>query len=290
MPLLGELYRTVTANGNAVFWWIGDEENWCNVYCAFENGKMIAKGQVGIINVVPPGRSNESRHSIYVNLKTIPERANDEHLLEQVYRNLYLRAVQLKESLPSEYETILCVGNDSKETANNQFFIGQGFRHLNSLFQMSRNLNDPIPELSLHPDFDCSLWKMETSLEVKEYLDIEAEIWPDTPLGLERMSEYKRNPLWTSMVIRQAGMIVGALMAWREEDYGVIEDVFVRESWRKRGFAQYLLAEALEYLKSHGLQNAKLMVLATNKSALSLYKSVGFYEDQEEIRYYTELK
>lgn len=290
MPLLGELYRTVTANGNAVFWWIGDEENWCNVYCAFENGKMIAKGQVSIINVVPPGRSNESKHSIYVNLKTIPERADDEHLLKQVYRYLYLRAVQLKDSLSSEYETILCVGNDSKETANNQFFIGQGFRHLNSLFQMSRNLNDPIPEFSLHPDFDCSLWKMETSLEVKEYLDIEAEIWPDTPLGLERMSEYKRNPLWTSMVIRQAGMIVGALMAWREEEHGVIEDVFVREPWRKRGFAQYLLVRALNYLKSHGLQKAKLMVLATNKSALSLYKSVGFYEDQEEIRYYTELK
>ncbi|WP_353057114.1 MULTISPECIES: GNAT family N-acetyltransferase [Paenibacillus] len=44
------------------------------------------------------------------------------------------------------------------------------------------------------------------------------------------------------MVIRQTDTIVGGLMAWQEEaGHGVIEDIFVRESWRKRGFARYLL-------------------------------------------------
>ena len=91
------------------------------------------------------------------------------------------------------------------------------------------------------------------------------------------------------MVIRQTDTIIGGLMAWQEEDYGVIEDVFVRESWRKRGIAKYLLTQALKYLKSHQLQKATLMVLTTNKSALSLYESVGFYKDKEEIRYFTKL-
>lgn len=78
-------------------------------------------------------------------------------------------------------------------------------------------------------------------------------------------------------------------MAWQEEDHGVIEDVFVREPWRKRGIAKYLLTEALRYLKSNQLQYANLMVLTTNKSALTLYESVGFYADKEEIRYFTQL-
>lgn len=290
MPLLGELFQAVTAKENATFWWIGDEENWENVYCAFEKGKMVAKGQVSIINIVPPGRSKENNHSIYVNLKTIPERENDFKLLEQMYQQLFLRAFQLKKSLPNEYGTILCVGNNSSETANNQFFIKQGYKHLNSLFRMSRDLSEPIPHLTLQEEFHFSHWKMDTPHEEKNYLNIEAEIWPDTPLGLERLSQYKKNPLWTSMLVREANTIAGGLMAWREEDYGMIEDVFVREPWRKRDFAKFLLTQALNYLKTHGLKHAHLMVLTTNKSALSLYESVGFYEDGEEIRYYTELK
>ncbi|WP_418936750.1 GNAT family N-acetyltransferase [Lysinibacillus sphaericus] len=289
MPLLGELYQSVTAKDNATFWWVGDEDNWCNVYCAFEDGKMVAKGQVSIINVVPPGRSKENNHSIYINLKTISEREQDITLLDKVYQYLLTRAKQLKVTLPQEYGTILCVGNDSKETANNQFFIQKGYLPLNSLYSMNRDLTEPVVELKLQGEFQFSHWSMETSSEERDYLNIEAEIWPDAPLGLNRLSEYKKNKLWTSMVIRQIDTIVGGLMTWQEEDYGVIEDVYVREPWRKRGIAKFTLTQALKYLKSLKLQKATLMVLTTNKSALSLYESVGFYTDKEEIRYFTKL-
>lgn len=290
MPLLGDLYHSVISQENAVFWWVGDEDNWNNVYCAFENNKMIAKGQVSIINVIPPGRSQETKHSIYVNLKSIRERENDYGLLELIYERLVSRAIQLKESLPTAYGTILCVGNDSQEIANSRFFIERGYRHLNSLFHMVRDLNDPIFELELHGEFHFSHWKMESSNEEKEYLDVEAEIWPDTPLGIEKLCENKRKPLWTAMVIRLGDIIVGSLMVWQEEDYGVIEDVFVREPWRNRGLAKYLLIQALNYLKLNELRYANLTVLTTNKSALALYESVGFYVEGEEVRYYTKLK
>ncbi|NRS49644.1 N-acetyltransferase [Brevibacillus sp. HB2.2] len=289
-PLLGELYQAVTTKENAAFWWVGEEANWCNVYCAFENGKMIAKGQVSIINTIPPGRSEENKHSIFVNLKTLPERDNDADLLEKVYQHLFQRALQLRETLPATHQTMLCVGNDSSETANNQFFTQMGYKHLNSLYQMKRDLLEPVPVLTLDEDFDFSFWKMERPEEEKDYLNVEATIWPDAPLGLERLSEYKRKALWTSMVIRHNDTIAAGSMAWREEDEGVIEDVFVQEPWRKRGFAKFLLAKALEYLKSHELNSAYLMVETTNLSAMSLYKSVGFEVEKEEIRYYTELK
>ncbi|WP_019640706.1 GNAT family N-acetyltransferase [Paenibacillus fonticola] len=289
MPLLGKLYQSVIAKENAIFWWVGDEDNWSNVYCAFEDGKMIAKGQVSIINVVPPGRSKENNHSIYVNLKTIPERENDIVLLDSVYQYLFIRANQLKETLPKEYGTMLCVGNDSAETANNQFFMQKGYLHLNSLYGMNRDLNEPIPEIKLQEDLQFSHWKMETFDEERDYLDVDAEIWPDTPIGLNRLSENKNHKLWTSMVIRQSDVIVGGLMTWQETEHGVIEDVFVREPWRQRGIAKFLLTQGLKYLKVNQLQSASLMVLTTNKSALSLYESVGFYADKEEIRYFINL-
>lgn len=289
-PLLGELYQAVTAKENATFWWVGDEANWSNVYCAFEHGKMIAKGQVSIINTIPPGRSEENKHSIYVNLKTLPERDNDGELLEKVYQQLYRRARKLKETLPDTYQTMLCVGNDSSDTENNRFFIQKGYQHLNSLFQMKRDLREPIPVVMLDEYFHFSHWKMESAQEEREYLDVEATIWPDAPLGLERLSDYKSKALWTSMVIRHGDTITASLMAWREDDDGVVEDVFVQETWRKRGFARFLLTQALDYLQSHELEAAYLMVETTNKSALALYESVGFRVDKEEIRYYTVLR
>ncbi|MEJ1715197.1 hypothetical protein SMA37_26650, partial [Escherichia coli] len=83
-----------------------------NVFCAFENGKMVAKGQVEVFNIVPVGRSAESKHAIYLNLKTVPERESDLNLLEQLYSYLFSRAKELKESLSQEYATLLFVGND----------------------------------------------------------------------------------------------------------------------------------------------------------------------------------
>ena len=44
------------------------------MFCAIEDGKMVAKGQVGIINVIPPGCAPNCKHHIYVNLKAVPQR------------------------------------------------------------------------------------------------------------------------------------------------------------------------------------------------------------------------
>ncbi|WP_082865632.1 GNAT family N-acetyltransferase [Paenibacillus crassostreae] len=290
MPLLGELYNSVNDRENATFWWVGDSENWVNVFCAFENGKMVAKGQVEVFNIVPSGRSTKSKHAIYLNLKPIPERESDLNLLELLYSYLFSRAKEIKESLSQEYATYLYVGNDASETINSQFFIEQkGFRHSESLFTMKRDLKEPISDLPLNDEFHLTHWKMESSHEEGEYLELNAEVWPDTPLGVERLSQFKQNSLWTAIVVRDANTIVGSLMVWREEDKGIIEDVFVRDPWRNRGIAKYMLTQALSYLKSNELDSAELMVLTTNESALSLYSSVGFNKIKEEIRYGIEL-
>ncbi len=91
------------------------------------------------------------------------------------------------------------------------------------------------------------------------------------------------------MVIRHAGTIIGGLMAWQEDDHGIIENVFVCKSWRNRGLAKYLLVQALIYLKTNELYSTHLEVVTTNQFALSLYQSVGFHVDSEEIRYFIQL-
>ncbi|MGG3280199.1 GNAT family N-acetyltransferase [Paenibacillus solani] len=290
MPLLGELYQAVSAE-HALFWWVGDQENWDNVFCAFEDGKMVAKGQVGVINIVPPGCEPGCKHHIYVNLKALPERERDYDLLDELYKALYERAVVLMKTLPETYGTYLCVGNYAHEIGNNDFFTEKaGFRHLENLYSMKRSLEEPIPDFPLEDRYRHRLWKMEHAEEEAAYLKLEAEIWPETPLGLERLREYKANPNWITMNVLEGDTVIGSTMAWLEEgDKGAIEDVFVREAWRQRGIAKYLLYRAMSYLQDHGAASVRLQVKAANETALSLYQSVGFAKDQEEHRFYLPL-
>lgn len=289
MPLLGDFYQAVGKDKKVVFWWVGPEDNWENVFCAYENGQMVAKGQVDVINSIPDGHPQVSRHNIYLNLKVLPERETDIELLNDVYEKLYSRALELKDRLSSNYQTNLCVGNFGSEINNNRYFTeAKGFQPSNTLYTMQRDLTNHIYETNFRqPELKWEFWKMESIEEEKEYLEAECEIWPDTALGLKRLREYKANKNWIAIPVRDhSNVIIASTMAWQEEEMGVIEDVFVKEQWRKQGIAQFLLTTALTYLTEKGLKEAKLMVDTENEKALSLYKSVGFEVAVEEKRFY----
>ncbi|MEW4369379.1 GNAT family N-acetyltransferase [Paenibacillus kandeliae] len=285
LPLLGKLYEDIMQSGDTVFWWIGEPTNWENVYGAFANGTMIAKGQVSIVSIITSGSASEHRHSIYLNLKAAAEYQSDHSLLHQLYQPLLHRARQLKATLPATYQTMLCIGNYATESANTTFFQQNDYQYLNSQFHMTRSLSSPILPLSLPEDLVFGHWLMETPAEQEHYLEIDLDIWPEAPIGLQQLNDNRQQPFWTCMVIRYEGEPIGGLMVWKEEEEGVIEDVWVRPDWRQRGIARYLLTEALMYLQQHGLHTVGLTALTDNDNALSLYQSVGFTIEKEEVRY-----
>lgn len=291
MPLLKEFYQAVAKDRKVVFWWIGQKENWVNVFCAFEDGKMVAKGQVDVINHISEGLPKESRHSIYINLKTLPERETDFDLLNQVYEKLYTRALELKKSLSANYQTNLCVGNFSSEVDNNRYFTEvKGFQQLNTLYTMKRDLTQPIEKTDLlGKGLQSDFWSMNSLEDEQIYLAAESEVWPDAALGEKRLQEYKSNQNWTAIPVWENNVLIASTMAWQDGEIGMIEDVFVKAPWRKQGIARYLLTTALTYLKEKGLTEAELMVDTDNEKALNLYKSVGFEVMEEEKRFFVEL-
>jgi ribosomal protein S18 acetylase RimI-like enzyme len=291
MPLLGDFYQAVAKDKKVVFWWVGREENWDNIFCAYDNGQMVAKGQVEVINSISEGQPEDSRHTIYLNLKTLPNRETDLELLNGVYEKLYTRALELTDTLSRTYQTNLCVGNFGTELNNNRFFTDEmGYQPLKTLYTMNRDINDTIIPTKLpNPELQWDFLKMDTEDEEKQYLEAESEIWPDAALGQDRLREYKNNESWIAIPVRSDNVIIASTMAWKEDEIGVIEDVFVKNEWRKQGIAKFLLTTALTYLKDNGLKEAKLMVDTDNENALNLYKSVGFYVTEEEKRFYTVL-
>ena len=75
---------------------------------------------------------------------------------------------------------------------------------------------------------------------------------------------------------KTAGYIWFRLMDSSVGVFGRIEHVFVDEGHRNRGLGKRLMQAAEEYLKGRGAKRIKLTVTKDNKTAASLYKSMGY--------------
>lgn len=83
---------------------------------------------------------------------------------------------------------------------------------------------------------------------------------------------------------RVAGYIVGRMGA----DELHINNVAVRESYRRRGLGRTLLDRILEQGKRSGVPRAFLELRAGNSAALALYEECGFRVTARRGRYYSE--
>ena len=64
--------------------------------------------------------------------------------------------------------------------------------------------------------------------------------------------------------------------------------IAVRESYRRRGLGEMLLADAIELALSNDQESVTLEVRRSNVSALNLYQKLGFRAAGVRPRYYTD--
>ncbi|AWB43457.1 hypothetical protein DCC85_03935 [Paenibacillus sp. CAA11] len=56
---------------------------------------------------------------------------------------------------------------------------------------------------------------MDSEDHLKEYLEIDAEIWPEAPIGPERLIQVQKNSSWTAFIVRDNNnALLGSVMAW----------------------------------------------------------------------------
>ncbi|MDO3411176.1 GNAT family N-acetyltransferase [Saccharibacillus sp. CPCC 101409] len=292
---LGAFYDAAVKDRRLVFWWVGEQDNWPNVFGAFEQGRLVGKGQVEVLAIMPPESGASARHRIFFNIKTLPERAADAELLGALYARVHARALELKRELPAAHGAMLCFGNYAEETANTDYFAGRGgFAPLNKQFLMRRELDggkaQPIETRELPDGYAWRAFDKLTDEQKEQYLALDREIWPETTIGPKRLEDMMHQPGWRLLQIEADGEPAASLMYWiEEEDTGEIDEVFVREPHRRRGLASALLARALEEIRAAGCSEAELDVETLNDSALRTYTSAGFRIVTEEQRYGVEL-
>ncbi len=164
-----------------------------------------------------------------------------------------------------------------------------GFEHARWFFEMTRDLEQPIPDVPMPDGLDV---RPVTSDMVREVWDADVEAFQDhwggfdsSDQNLQRwLEEPNFDPsLWVIAYAGNevAGGVINAIEAEENEALGVkrgwLHSVFTRRPWRRRGLAKALIARSLVLIKERGMDTGILGVDADNPSgALGLYEGIGF--------------
>jgi mycothiol synthase len=188
--------------------------------------------------------------------------------------------------------------NDS-ETGLQALLESQGYRPARSFFEMTRDINAPLPDAPLPPGLEV---RPVTEAHYRPIFEAANEAFRDHWGFVERTFEEEFpnwiedldfNPslwkvAWAGDQI--AGMVQNFVNKAENAEYkrkrGYTEGISVRRPWRKLGLARSLLVQSIAMFKEMGMTETALGVDAENLSgALKLYQGVGYKEIKRNMNY-----
>lgn len=133
--------------------------------------------------------------------------------------------------------------------------------------------------------------KVEIHNIAQRFLDEIDQIEKDSfkePWSKEAYEKEIHNPLATYLVITQEDEVVAYGGFWKIIDQGDINNIAVKKEYRNMGFGKMLMEALIEKAKEQKIKAITLEVRVTNKSAINLYKKLGFKEAGIRKKYYSD--
>jgi ribosomal protein S18 acetylase RimI-like enzyme len=166
------------------------------------------------------------------------------------------------------------------------FMKSKGLRNYINGYFMECDLTQPLPNPPQLEGVTVKFWRMETEAEQRRYIQAYDSAFQNNYWSVGDLQNFIRSSLWVkggTLTAFAGEEIAGSVMVYFEADFaenqarkGFTEHVFVVPQWQKRGLARYLISQAQAFLKDQDLLIAALEVEADNRSALSLYESLGY--------------
>jgi GNAT superfamily N-acetyltransferase len=130
-------------------------------------------------------------------------------------------------------------------------------------------------------EFLAALFKIETDFKV----DIRKHEY-----GLFKMiRDYPQRIIFVAVMNRElVGMITGQIVISTASGCKsiLVEDVFVKEEFRRQGIGKKLLETMKEWAASNGALRMQLVVDTPNNQAIDFYKKHGWTQSQMQAMYY----
>lgn len=257
-----------------------------NIFCAVAtNDQIIGYAPMYPIAVTNP--SVQAPHTIWTEVKLDPSVEHPRDVKDLLFGHVLERAKAIRDSLSKDRRTRLALEYEETESAAVDYALSKGFTVYESVFRMSRDLTDPIPDIPIPEDVEIQSWRMESLAEQAAYVEAKNQAFPDALVTVEQLQYFMTSPLWavgTSISACAWNRIIGSVMVYwdekqnreKNESLGYTEEIFVIPEWAGRGVARAMIARSLAYLKEHGMTEARLQVKSTNTRAIAVYKSLGY--------------
>ena len=288
VPVLpGEMYLSPAYHGGQ------------DVFCAFLDDRLVGYAPVyAQLNEQGPA---DLPHVIWTEIKVLPDlpeinSVKDELLARVIaHAQTILRQAHTQQGLPEQKARLMFEYrlNESEPAA---YVISRGFETGESVFSMRRDLTQPIPTIRPPDGIRLQRWRMENLPEQAQYVAARNECFPEAPVKLEDWQYFLSSPMWavgTSIAAFAGDELAGNVTVYWNPDAnrqsgaqaGYTENIFVRSAWRGQGIAPAMIVEGMQYLREHGMTEARLEVRALNENALGLYRKLG-YEVVQQSRFY----
>lgn len=126
------------------------------------------------------------------------------------------------------------------------------------------------------------------SLEVMKESDVDAvaAMAGPTRMDVAQLREEIHRPWSRLWVARQDDEVVAYLVAWHVADELHVLNLATREDRRRQGVGRALLEEVVTYARVQHVAHILLEVRRSNRPAIGLYRSVGFFAIGVRTRYY----
>lgn len=125
--------------------------------------------------------------------------------------------------------------------------------------------------------------KME---DVHQVADLEAATFARPWTLLDFQYEVSANPVARYLVAEKDGHLFGFAGAHIILDEGHVTNVVVAQEARGQGIGRLLMRGLMQYAANLGVNYMTLEVRQSNHSAISLYKSLGFFKVSVRPKYY----
>ncbi len=256
-----------------------------NIFCAVNRQERVVAYAPLYPNPITDGASTLP-HVIWAEIKVDPNISESHLVKDLLLPYVEDRARELVRGLPQRQAQLMFQYLPSEEPAI-CYVCKKGCHYVDSVYQMSRDLDDDLPDVPKPERIEVRRWKMTTWAEQCCYVQTRNQAIPHAPISLDDWRYFMTSPLWAAGTAIAAFLddhLIGSVIVYWDEQQnqkrarpiGFTEHVFVAAPWRHQGVGAYLLVESLHHLKQHGLDEAHLEVRSHNAEAISLYESLGY--------------
>lgn len=260
--------------------------------CTSDQGQLL--GYAVVFAYLAQGADSEP-HTVWAEVRADPSLADPYAVKSLLFDHALARARVLTQDTPG-HPVDLAFQYFTSETPSIDFVIGKGCVHTENVYQMARDLAQPLTPCAPPAGITLQAWRMESEAEQQHYLQARNAAFPAAPKSLGDWQYFTHSPLWavgTTLAAfvedyagesRAARELVGSVLVyWDEAEHrhaprkmAYTETIFVLPPWRGRGIARALVTTALAYLQVQGMAEARLEVRAQNEDALRLYRGLGY--------------